>query len=234
LYSILDKMGTWESVRENIPSKTRNMLYKSVVRAQNKPKTVDLLSIILLLTGILLLIALFIDKNIENKPMFLISYGYSFFLTPLVLIILNFRGVFSFSVSFTSVNSVARHLIEGMFAGVLLFVLLLQINAIESPLSVKENNPILIVAFALFIPLFEEILYRYLLLSKLLRKASPIMRIIVSSLLFAVAHFPFTNILTFFLYFLTGVILATLFILENFLLPSFVAHCLANFLIFII
>ena len=234
MYGILDKMGTWESVKENIPSKTRDLLYKSVVRAQNKPKTVDLLSIILLLIGILLLIALFIDKDIENKPMFVISYGYSFFLAPLIMIILNFRGVFSFSLSFTSADSVARHLLEGMFAGVLLFVLLLQINAIESPLSANENHPLLIIAVAFFIPLFEEILYRYLLLSKLLRKASPIMRIIVSSLLFAVAHFPFTNILTFFLYFLTGIILATLFILENFLLPSFVAHCLANFLIFII
>jgi membrane protease YdiL (CAAX protease family) len=81
------------------------------------------------------------------------------------------------------------------------------------------------------VPLFEEILNRYFIMNKLLRKAGPLYQVLISSVLFALFHLPVVNPFTIVLYFFAGVILGCLYKVENYIMPCFLAHSLCNLLV---
>jgi membrane protease YdiL (CAAX protease family) len=55
--------------------------------------------------------------------------------------------------------------------------------------------------------------------------------VVISSILFALFHLPVASVLTLFLYFLCGIVLGTLYKIENYLLPCILAHSICNLLL---
>lgn len=191
-------------------------------------------SIILLLAGILILILNFNKTSIDKFLNYFIICGYSAIAVPAIYFFLSFKGKFNWKFNFTNSRLLLRHLLEGLISSIFLIILLLQINAFYPEIIDKENNIFSIIYSVLFIPLLEEILYRYILMTLILRKENRIFKVIISAFIFSLMHFPFPSFFCFFLYFLSACILCILYNLENYIFPSFIAHSIANLVILIL
>lgn len=202
---------------------------------QNKFLRFDLLlTIIFFIFGFSLLIFQLLSNSFERFLSYFIIVGYSAIFAPTLALILVINNKFSWKINFTSSNLILRHIGEAFISSILLIILLLQVNAISNNFAEKDLNIFHLIYGIIFIPFFEELLYRYLLMTIILRKADRFLRVLLSTLIFSLMHFPFTSILSFFLYFLSSLILSLLYSLENYLFPTFLAHSIANFVILIV
>jgi membrane protease YdiL (CAAX protease family) len=141
---------------------------------------------------------------------------------------------FSFKAQFTysRLRHVPLHLFEGFLVGLPLYFLVFSINQLEGPAQLPARRDFLyILPDLVAVPLFEEILNRYFIMKRLLKRAGPFISLIVSSALFAVFHLPVNSIISLALYFLCGILLGGLFHIENYLLPCVLAHGFCNLLV---
>ncbi len=213
-----------------------NRFIKSIsLKKYNFTNNLDIsVSQFLLVAGSFLLVIQFFKSPIEIFFESFISFGYSAILAPVLLLYLIYNNIFSFKLNFTSKRSFFRHLIESIITTIFLLIILLQINALQDSSSDSNINLINLIYIAIFIPIYEEIIYRFILITILFRKCNIIIRIIISGFLFGLMHFAFSNFYLFILYLICGLILSILYSLENFLFPSFLSHGLANLIIFLI
>ncbi|NLK63276.1 MAG: CPBP family intramembrane metalloprotease [Fusobacteria bacterium] len=76
-----------------------------------------------------------------------------------------------------------------------------------------------------FIPILEEIVFRYLLIEGLLKKNSNISIIIYSSLIFALIHLQINNLLIYFIY---SAFYAAYYLKYRSIYPTLICHVLNN------
>ncbi len=81
------------------------------------------------------------------------------------------------------------------------------------------------IGIVLIVPIFEEIFWRKQILGLLLKKYSPVISIIVSSLLFALGHLRFNDIVSLFIW---GLLFALVYYLTKSLESSILLHSLSN------
>lgn len=93
------------------------------------------------------------------------------------------------------------------------------------------NKVILLFCTVLIAPIFEEILFRKQILSLLLRKNSPLVSIIISSLLFSIVHLRLNDLATLFIW---GLIFGTLYYKTKSIELSILLHSLSNLSTFFI
>lgn len=238
LFNFAENFGGFENLKFNMNKKNEEYVLKKFFQKLEKIKdftSLDLfIGILALLFGIVTLIVNFFNSSFQDFFYQFISLGYSAIIAPSLIIYLIIKGKFSIKFNFTNSRIFIRHIIEAIASAFLLIIILMEINALYS--SIQQNKPDIfsIIYGVVFIPLFEEILFRYILIGIFLNKMNKVARIIISAFLFSIAHLSFDSLLSFFLYFLSGIILSILFSLENYILPSFLAHSIANFVIILI
>jgi len=220
---------------------SKNALYllKTIRKMQLKkisdiPKIDIAFSFLIILFGIVTLIFLLFSSILEDFINNFILYGYAGIFGPVLLLYLINSRKFNFKLNFTNKRVFIRHIIEAIFTSILLIILLFQINAFSQSISVNNINIINLFFIVFFIPLSEELIYRYILISIVLKKFNIFLRIIFSGILFSVMHFPFFSIYILILYLICALILSILYSIENYLFPCFLAHSISNLVIFLI
>ncbi|HPC38092.1 MAG TPA: CPBP family intramembrane metalloprotease [Exilispira sp.] len=238
IVKLVEKFGGFSHIKNMIDINKYKFFNKELKRLSNKKEdknSFDLfLAIVLFIIGFLILVISIFKSSFENFIINFITTGYSNIFGPLLLLILVLNKKFDWDTNFTNLKSILRHLAEGLGCSILLIILLLQINAFYPQIGEKETDFLFLINTSFFIPFFEELLYRYILMTLLLRKSNRIIRILFSSIIFSLMHFPFVSIYLFFLYLLAAIILSAIYSFENYLLPSFLAHSIANLITFIL
>lgn len=234
LNSVVD-FGSWNEISRALDSRRRESVLGSVVKAYDLSRTGRryMASILGFFVALAFLAGSFAFLGPDGFVGFFVTLGYFPFLVAFILLIIENGSAFSFRFNITNMRAFPRHMAEGLLGALLLVILLFQINAFENRgFASGLYGPEAICAIG-FAPLFEELFYRFLIMNMLLRKAHWAVRLLTGSVLFAAAHFPFVNPLTFGLYFLAGIVLGLLFVIEQYLFPSLVAHSVANAVIFL-
>ncbi|MFN3410783.1 MAG: lysostaphin resistance A-like protein [Exilispira sp.] len=238
IYNFASIYGGFNNIKRLIDSSQLKYIQRDLNKILKKDYKFNVFSLslssFLLLAGILILILHFNKTSIDNFLNYFIISGYSAIAAPSIYFFLSFKGKFNWKYNFTNSTLLLRHLLEGLISSIFLIILLMQINAFYPEIIDKEINIFSMIYAVLFIPLLEEILYRYILMTLILKKEDRIFKIIISAFIFSIMHFPFQSFLCFFLYFLSACILCILYNLENYIFPSFIAHSLANLIILIL
>ncbi len=233
-----NQYGGFEQIKESISLEKKLYLFNILIDQNKNSITGDsvnfLISFLIFLFGISILVIKIIISGFYDFLLFFSSVGYSTFFTPILLFSLLLKNKFSFKLNFSRFSLLLRHVLEGIIGSIMLFIILMQINAFYPEIILKNYDILFLINGIFFVPILEEMLYRYILMTLILRKQKFIIRIILSSFIFGFFHLPFISFYTFLLYFLAGLILSLLYGLENYLLPSILAHSISNFLIFFI
>lgn len=238
IVKLVEKFGGFSQIKNMIDINKYKFFNKELKRLLDKKEDKNgfdlFLAIILFIMGFLILVISIFKSSFENFIINFITTGYSNIFGPLLLLILVLNKKFNWNSNFTNLKSILRHLAEGLGCSILLIILLLQINAFYPQVGEKETDFLFLINTSFFIPFFEELLFRYILMTLFLRKSNRIIRILLSSVIFSLMHFPFVSIYLFFLYLLAAIILSAIYSFENYLLPSFLAHSIANLITFIL
>jgi len=238
IYSKAEEYGGFSQIKSLVKIEKLQYFNKEIDKILNNKnrflRSDLILTIFFFIFGFSVLTIQFLSSSFEQFLGYFIISGYSAIFAPSLALILLFSNKFSWKINFTNSQILPRHFAEGFISSILLVIILLQINAISEVFAEKELNIFFIIYGIIFIPFFEELLYRYILMTLILRKSDRFLRVFLSALIFGLMHFPFTSIFTFLLYFLSGLILSLLYSLENYLFPSFLAHSIANLVIFMI
>lgn len=91
------------------------------------------------------------------------------------------------------------------------------------------NMVIKFIGLVLLVPVFEEIFWRKQIFGLLLNKFSPVVAIVLSSLLFAIVHFKFTSLIALFIW---GILFGLVYYQTNSLGASIFLHSFCNFMDF--
>lgn len=136
----------------------------------------------------------------------------------------------------TSVRTAIIYGISGFCAALLIQNITIPIiTYLTGGLTSTENEQLLtemtrihwvfIVVPSLIGPILEEIVFRYAILGSLVKKIKPIYAMMISSLIFAIAHF---NLINLTVHFLVGMVFAYIYLRSKNILAPIIAHLIMN------
>lgn len=182
---------------------------------------------------IIFLFPLYIFFLLIRKVQIDLNLSFYFFLLPFLTFLFKQTSKFTFRGDFTNKQNFIFHTIIGIVSGFFLYIILIIINQNTFSNDIKINF-INILTLAIIIPFFEELIFRYFVISLLLKSSNKIVKVIISATIFSLAHLNFENIEIIILYFFTGIILGSIYTEEKYIYPTFLSHSIANFLILFI
>lgn len=133
--------------------------------------------------------------------------------------------------SFLILKGIELFIITSIFNYIIVFLIKYNMNSsnfIKNILIYEKNIYFKILFFMIlgvFIPILEEIVFRYLLIEGLLKKNSNISIIIYSSLIFALIHLQINNLLIYFIY---SAFYAAYYLKYRSIYPTLICHVLNN------
>ena len=223
--------------------------FEKVARKGNFPTMLDLIAMLLIivlsqavvsvvgvalglpmpdmLSGDVVDIEQFIGEQVVRGQSFAVIYPLSMILAfALLYIYINFRD---------GRGKVARASVRGFNPNVILggLIWLIAVQVVVEPLSLllpAEDQASgqgfwAIVTAVIFAPVFEELIFRGLLLESLLRRHRRLLSVVVSSLIFAIVHFQPSVMLV---AFVSGLVFGTLYLHTNSIFTTIILHSINN------
>lgn len=223
--------------------------FEKIPRRGNFPTVVDLLVMVVLivasqflaslfgvwlglpmpdmLSGEIIDIEQFIGTQVERGESFAVIYPLSMMLAAL--------SVYGYIRLRDGKGKIARSSTKGFSPNIILFGLiwLIAVQIVVEPLSVllpqAEQNSgqgfWAIVTAVVFAPVFEEFIFRGLILESLLRRHRRLFSVIVSSIVFALVHFQPSVMFT---AFVSGLVLGTIYLHTNSIFSTIILHSINN------
>lgn len=155
-------------------------------------------------------IIIYVSKKSGIRPLWPLKFPGIFLITLLAMLAISVKII-------TDPLNSPKEFINSIIDGKLRFVVF----------SIKGISLVSVIRFILtvfLVPIFEEIFWRKQILGLLLRKYSPLLSIVLSSLFFAIAHLRFNDIITLFIW---GLVFGAVYYRTSLLEASILLHSFA-------